>query len=205
MKLLHLIASPNGSDSRSNQLAAAFVAAWQRKHPHGQVEVLDLNTEDLPPVTPASIGVKGALARGIEVPADLQSTWQAIEAQINRFLDADELLISTPMWNFGVPYRLKHYLDVVFQPRYLFEYTAAGPRGLVTNVPLTIVTSRGGDYGPGSPAAAMDHLEPYLRTAFGFVGITDVTVINAHGMDSGTPTERKAKLDQARIAAENAA
>jgi FMN-dependent NADH-azoreductase len=205
MKLLHVIASPNGDTSRSNELADAFITGWKTKNPEGVIDVLDLNATTLPEVTPASVSVKGALAMGKKVPAELQATWQAIEAQVERFLAADAVLISTPMWNFGVPYRLKHYVDVIFQPKYLFHYTADGPTGLIEGKPVTIVTSRGGDYSQNSPAAAMDQLEPYFRTAFGFIGITDLTIINAQGMDSGTPADREAKLAQALQAAANAA
>jgi FMN-dependent NADH-azoreductase len=100
------------------------------------------------------------------------------------------------MWNFTIPYTLKHYLDVILQPKYLFQYTATGPEGLLKNRKMIVVNSRGGDY--SSPAMQkMDFVEPYLRQIAGFVGITDVTFIKAEPMNMGEPLHTHA-LDAAK-------
>jgi len=79
-----------------------------------------------------------------------------------------------PMWNFGIPYRLKHYLDVLIQPTYTFSFSPAeGYKGLVTGKPMLIVYARGGDY--SSPdARAADFQQRYLDTAFGFIGFAHI-------------------------------
>lgn len=102
------------------------------------------------------------------------------------------------MWNFSVPFVLKHYIDVIMQPKYLFRYTEAGPEGLVKGKKMVVVTSRGGDYGPDSPVRAYDHQEPYLRTIFGLAGITDITFVNAQPMDAMGPEVARERLEAAK-------
>jgi FMN-dependent NADH-azoreductase len=109
------------------------------------------------------------------------------------------------MWNFGIPYRLKHYIDVILQPGYLFRYTANGPEGLVESKKMTVITSRGGDYGGASPLKPYDLQEPYIRAVFGFVGIADMTFVDARPMDAMGPAVRDQKTEEARkIAGETA-
>jgi FMN-dependent NADH-azoreductase len=134
---------------------------------------------------------------GQALDTDHQSCWDAIDATCKRFLEADVYVITTPMWNLSVPYALKYYIDAIVQPGYLFRYNESGvAEGLLNGKKMVVVTSRGGDYAPGSPLQGFDFLEPYLRAIFGFVGITDVHFINAHGMDL-SPAARRASLLQA--------
>jgi FMN-dependent NADH-azoreductase len=161
------------------------------------VDELDLFSAELPELTQDEVSGKFILMGGADLPENLKPCWTQIEKHIQRFLAADIYLISTPMWNFSIPYVLKHYIDVIVQPRYLFRYTAQGPEGLVKNKRMIVVTSRGGDYAAGTPAAAYDHQEPYLRTVFNFVGITDITFVNAQPMDAGGEVIREQKIKEA--------
>ena len=86
-------------------------------------------------------------------------------------------------WNFSVPYKLKHYIDVIMQPGILFKFTATGVEGLTKNKKMICITTRGSDYGANSPMHVFDHQESYLRSIFGFAGITDVSFINAQPLD----------------------
>lgn len=102
------------------------------------------------------------------------------------------------MWNFGIPYSLKHYIDIILQPKYLFKYTDKGPEGLVKNKKAVIISSRGGDYSAESPFHAYDLQEPYLRIVFGFIGINDITFINAQPMDAFGPEVQNKKIEEAK-------
>jgi FMN-dependent NADH-azoreductase len=96
------------------------------------------------------------------------------------------------MWNFGIPYALKYYIDAIVQPGYLFAYDEQGqPRGLVHGRRMVCVTSRGGDYSQ-APMAQFDFLESYLRAIFGFVGIADMTFFNVQPMDISPDLRRSA-------------
>lgn len=196
-KLLHIISSPRGGESRSLKFSNAYLQHLRSTQPEWSVSELDLSTEDLPPLTVVRISGKYALLGGGELNDEHKAAWEAIERYINQFLSADAYLISAPMWNFGVPYLLKHYIDLIVQPKYLFQYTADGPEGLVKGKKMIVATARGGDYSAGSPAAAMDQHEPYLRTVFGFCGITDMDFVYAQPCDAAGPDVAQQKVDEA--------
>ncbi|MDD5422569.1 MAG: NAD(P)H-dependent oxidoreductase, partial [Candidatus Omnitrophica bacterium] len=147
---------------------------------------------------------KYMLLSGKEVDKNMKDAWKNIERYINDFLSADDYLVSTPMWNFGIPYPLKQYIDIILQPRYLFRYTDKGVEGLAKDKKMVVVTSRGGDYSQASPMKGYDLQEPYLRTAFGFIGITDITFVNAQPMDMGVDLQKKA-IQEAQASAKEAA
>ncbi len=204
-KLLHIVAAPRGDESRTLKVSAAFLDAFRSAHPDCAVDELNLWAEKLPPLTIPVVRGKYALLGGKELEGPLRDAWADVIRQIERFLSADAFLVSTPMWNFGIPYVLKHYLDVILQPKYLFRYTETGAEGLAKGKKMVVISSRGGDYGPESPMHSHDLLEPYLRTAFGFVGIDGIVFIAAQPMDAAGPEIAGAALEKAKLLAEKAA
>jgi len=195
-KLLHIIATPRGEESRTLQVTETFLEAFKDKHPNWVVEELNLSKEELPSLTIKRVDGKYVLLGGKELYGELKEAWEDIIGHIERFLSADGYLISTPMWNFSIPYMLKQYIDIIVQPKYLFRYTQSGVEGLVKNKKMIIMTSRGGEY-VSEQAAKFDFQEPYLRTIFGFVGITDITFIRAEPMDMGIETQQQ-KIKEAQ-------
>ncbi|HCD38759.1 MAG TPA: ACP phosphodiesterase [Candidatus Omnitrophica bacterium] len=197
-KLLHIIATPRGDDSRTLKVSQAFLEALSKKNPDCKIDELNVATDTLPSLTLKMIDGKYVLLGGKELNEKQKEAWNPIERHIERFLSADGYLISTPMWNFGIPYPLKQYIDLIIQPKYLFRYTEKGVEGLVKNRKMTVITSRGGDYSPESPFRAYDFEEPYLRAIFGFVGITDITFMNAQPMDAMGPEIQNEKIEEAK-------
>jgi FMN-dependent NADH-azoreductase len=204
-KLLHIIASPRGDESRTLQVSEAFLDEITQKYPDIAIDELNVMTAELPSLTQEAVAGKYVLLSGNELTERLKDAWKNIVRHIERFLSADGYLISTPMWNFSIPYPLKQYIDVIVQPKYLFDYTEKGPEGLVKDKKMIVITSRGGDYSPGSPAEQYDFQEPYIRTVFGFAGVTDITFINAQPIDAMGPDTGKKKLEEARDKARKAA
>ncbi len=202
-KLLHIIATPRGDESRTLQVSGPFLEIFQREHPEYVIDELDLTKEQLPPLTSMSVSGKYVLIDGKNIFGRLRETWDEIIQYIERFKSSDIYLISTPMWNFHIPYPLKHFIDLIVQPKYLFRYTETGTEGLVKNKKMVVVTSRGGQY-DSEATRGLDFQEPYLRTIFGFVGITDIAFIKAEGMDL-KDAMRKQRLDQAIAAAKKLA
>lgn len=193
MRLLHIIATPRGHESNTIRVSNALIEELFLKFDDLTVRVLDLFKADLPAVAGVNIESKYKLMTGQELDEHHKSSWDAIEQNIERFLDSDIYVISTPMWNFGIPYALKYYIDAIVQPGYLFRYDEHGiPEGLVKGKKMLVVTSRGGDYSPDTPLHSLDFVEPYLRTIFNFVGITDITFINVQPMDISPATRRDA-------------
>ncbi|MCX5699472.1 MAG: NAD(P)H-dependent oxidoreductase [Candidatus Omnitrophica bacterium] len=201
-KLLHIIATPRAEESRTLQVSEAFLKTFKEKHLDWVIDELDLSKEELPSLTVKRLDGKYMLAGGKDLNGEMKEAWQEIVVQIERFMSADAYLISTPMWNFSIPHRLKHYLDVILQPKYLFRYTPTGVEGLVKNKKLVVITSRGGDYTDTMRSA--DFQEPYLRFVFGFMGIQDITFINAQPMDMGEPVQAQ-KIKEAQEAAKKIA
>jgi len=183
-KILHIISTPRGDASRTLEISGSFLGCLKNKYPACAIDTLDLFKDTIPSLTLKTVSGKYALLAGKDLSGDLKEAWRDIERHITRFLSADAYLISTPMWNFSIPYILKHYIDIIVQPKYLFRYTDKGPEGLAKNKKMVIITSRGGDYSAASPFHMYDYQEPYLRAIFNLVGITDIVFINAQPMDA---------------------
>lgn len=200
-RLLHIQASPRTERSYSVRTAQAFIEAYRANNPDDEVVTIDLWQRDLPPFDGHTLQAKYAVLGGREQTAEEAAAWRAVEDVIAEFKSADKYVISLPMWNFGVPYRLKHYLDVIIQPGYTFSYSPeTGYTGLVTGRPAVLICARGGQYPEDSEAAAMDFQKPYMRLLLGYIGITDVREIVVEGTLFG-PDVATASLEAAVAAA----
>lgn len=201
-KLLHIVASPRGGQSRTLRISQSLITKIQQRFKDVKIDTLDLFAEKLPELNVTRVGGKYMLMNGQELTGEALASWDLIKEHIRRFLDADIIVISTPMWNFGVPYVLKHYIDIIAQPGFTFKYTEKGPEGLAGGRDLFVVSTRGGDYSKGSPAASFDQLEPYMKQVFSFIGFTDIKFISAQPMDAATEPVREQKIAEAIIKAE---
>jgi len=181
MKLLHIDSSILGDDSVSRQLTQAVVDDWRRAYPGVEVVYRDLAAE-APDHLSAEILAAGYLDPVQRSP--LQSKESAIgETLMEELLAADVIVLGAPMYNFSIPSQLKSWLDRVVVKGRTFQYTAAGPVGLAGGKRAVIVSTRGGIYAEGAPAQKMDHQETYLKAALRFIGISDVSVIRAEGLN----------------------
>lgn len=202
-QILHIIATPRGKDSRTLKVSELFLSKIKEKNPQILIDELDLTKQELPAMNKKRVDGKYVLLGGKDLTGESEKIWQDIVVHIKRFLSADTYLISAPMWNFSIPYVLKHYIDVIIQPKYLFRYIQSGVEGLAKGKKMIVVTSRGGDY--GTPQTnGLDFQEPYLRAVFGFVGIKDITFINAQPMDTGLDLQKQ-KIEEAKEIAARAA
>lgn len=199
VKILHIIASPREEKSRTLKISTFFLEEIKKKHPDWVIDELNLVKEKLPPLGIKRVDGKYMLLSGKELFGDIKEAWEEMITHINRFLKADLYIISTPMWNFSIPYMLKHYIDIIVQPGFLFRYTEKGTEGLVKDKKMIVITSRGGQY-ISKEMLPFDHEEPYLRTIFSFVGITDITFVNAEPMDLGFELSQK-KIQEAQLKA----
>ena len=126
MRVLHIIATPRGKDSNTLKVSTAFLETLISNHDDLEVETIDLFDTDLPAIAGDNIQAKYTLMAGLPISRHHEQSWSQIEALIDRFLAADLILISAPMWNFGVPYALKYYIDCIIQPSYTFTYDIDG-------------------------------------------------------------------------------
>jgi FMN-dependent NADH-azoreductase len=177
-KLLYIEASPRKSRSKSIEVSRVFLSELQKTHPSVEIDQLDLWSTELPAFDGATIDAKYAILHGEQHTPEQARAWRRVENVIQRFKAADWYLWSLPMWNFGIPYILKHFIDVIVQPGLTFSFSPAeGYKGMVNNKRAVAVYARGGDYGPGTGAENYDLQSKYLSVILGFIGITDLTSI----------------------------
>jgi FMN-dependent NADH-azoreductase len=182
-QLLHVIGTPRGLASNTGRVSSALLEEILEQDDEVVVTTLDLFKSDLPSVAGRNIESKYKLMTGQALDGPSRESWREIERTIEGFLAADVYLLTVPMWNFGIPYVLTSYIDAIVQPGYLFRYAEDGSvEPLVKGKKMICVTSRGGDYS-SEPMKSYDFVETYLRTIFGFVGITDIRFFNAQPMD----------------------
>ena len=175
MRVLHIQASPRSKRSHSRVVADAFLDAYQAAHGEDEVITLDLFNMSLPTFDGFVLQAKYNILHGEEHSESQVAAWLSVEDVISEFTSADKYVVSNPMWNFGISYRLKHYIDVVTQPGYTFAVTPDGNyKGLVTGKPLLLIHARGGAYPVGSEMAGLDFQRSYLETVFGFMGFTGI-------------------------------
>jgi FMN-dependent NADH-azoreductase len=173
-RLLYIEASPRKERSASIKVAGEFVDSYRKTHPDDHLEVLDLWKKALPPFDGNVINAKYRILHGESYTPEEKDAWKQVEDIIAHFKGFDKYLFSMPMWNFGVPYILKHYIDILIQPGYTFGYSSeSGYTGLVTGRPVAAIYARGGSYPAGTPDEAYDLQKHYLETILGFIGFTD--------------------------------
>ena len=174
MNILHLDSSPLGTHSVTRELSAAIVA--HLRGTASSVVYRDLAADPLPHWAPVADSSDAAVRNGSDV--------------LDQFLAADTIVIGAPMYNFSVPSQLKAWIDRVLVAGKTFRYTANGPEGLARGKRVIVASARGGFYGVGTPGAAADFQEPYLRQVFAMMGIDDVAFVRAEGV--GISAEQKA-------------
>jgi len=148
--ILHIDASINGENSASRAISRSVIDQLTIERGGSDIVYRDLAADPLPHLT-------------LEALADTSI--------LDEFLAADTVVIGAPMYNFTLPTQLKAWIDRVVVAGKTFQYTANGPEGLAKGKRVIIGLARGGFYDQGSPAAALEHLETYLRGVFSFIGI----------------------------------
>ena len=191
-EILVVHASPRGERSHSRRLAEVFIEAWRAANPEARLTRREVGRALIPPVNEAFVAAAfypEPDARPLAMQADLAFS----DELVRELLGHDVLLISTPMHNFSVPSGLKAWIDQIVRLGLTFNHTldngVAQYEPLVRGKKALIVTTRGGfGFGPGGELEAMNHADTLLRTALGFIGITDVTVVDAEGEESAERT-----------------
>lgn len=196
MKLLHIDSSISGANSVSRQLSKEVVQKWQASHPGLQVQYLDLAVAAPNPLTRDALGFRAPAPD--DSLTDAQRAENEVSAElVNQVLEANVIVIGAPLYNFTIPVQLKAWLDRIAQGGKTFKYTENGPVGLLGDKTVVLALSRGGIYSTTEAGQAMEHQESYLKAIFGFMGVTDVRVVRAEGLDMGAES-RERGLAQAR-------
>jgi FMN-dependent NADH-azoreductase len=188
-KLLYIQASPRSARSKSSRVATSFIENYQELNPQDTITTLNIFREDLPPFDGFAVQAKYSIMHGEDHTPQEKQAWGAVEKVISQFKAADKYILSLPMWNFGIPYRLKHYFDLLIQPGYTFSADENGYAGLVRGKPIVVVYARGGAYPEGSERVAYDMQKKYVELVLGFIGFEDVQAIVVEPTLQGQPED----------------
>jgi FMN-dependent NADH-azoreductase len=197
-KLLYIQASPRIQRSHSIAVADAFVAAYEQEHAEDEIVTLNLFGASLPDFDGLAVQAKYTILHGQPHSDEELQAWKNVERMIEQFTSADKYVLAVPMWNFGIPYRLKQYIDILVQPGYTFSYSEdKGYEGLVVGKPLLVVYARGGEYPAGSEAEAFDMQSKYAALILGFIGFKDVRSVVVEPTLQGGPDAAKTRVSEA--------
>jgi FMN-dependent NADH-azoreductase len=199
MKLLHIDSSVLGPHSVSRQVTAAIVDRLQKAMPNLNVTYRDLTMTPLAHLSGSHLAAaQGAVPEAVALQQDLA----AGQTVLDEFLAADIVVIGAPMYNFTIPSQLKAWIDRILVAGKTFKYSAQGAEGLAGNKRVIIAIARGNFYSAGTPSAAAEHHETYLRAVFSLIGIANPEIIVAEGVQIG-PEQREKALEGALTAATN--
>ncbi|MCY0855100.1 FMN-dependent NADH-azoreductase [Cupriavidus sp. D39] len=189
-QLLYIECSPRKQDSASIEVCRAFLDAYHETNPADTIQTLDVWNLVMPEFDGHAMAAKYASLGGTALTSAQESAWRRIEELAAPFHAADKSLFGIPLWNFGIPYKLKHLIDVISHKDVLFTFDGTGFAGKLAGKKAAVVYARGLDYSsPGSftPAREYDLQRPYVEMWLKFVGVTDVqgilvekTLLGAH-------------------------
>jgi FMN-dependent NADH-azoreductase len=187
MNILYVTSSARGNASYSNRVAAQVIDELSARNPGAAVAVRDLAREPLPHIDDDFVAATRS-------PAGPQTDHQRAQlaqsdALVDELLASDVIVIAAPMINFTIPSNLKTWIDYVARAGRTFSYSEKGPQGLVTGKQVILVAARGGIYAQNN---ALDFQVPYLKSVLGFLGMTDVEVIEVEGTAYGPEAAEKA-------------
>lgn len=206
--ILYIKASPREDRSYSIAVADAFVDEYLKEHNGDVVRVLDVFKDPIPEYDLTTVTGKYRIMHQQPYSDQEKQAWSKVVDTISEFKSADKYVMAVPMWNFSIPYQLKHYIDIIVQPTLTFNVADEGGYvGLVKDRPVYISYARGGDYPAGTEKEVLDHQKKYLELMLGFIGITDIksTIVQPtlmQGADVAVEKKNQA-IEQAKQYARN--
>ena len=181
-RLLYIVASPRKERSRSAIVADHFLARLKQRYPVLAVERLDLFEADLPSFDQDAVASRYHIIADEAVDPAQTDAWRDLKKWTDQFLSFDGVLIATPMWNFGIPYRLKHYIDILTQPGLTFRNDSNGNvEGLAQGRRAIIVAASAMPFGSLPEIDGLDFQLAYLKAWLGFIGVTDIGAVRVAG------------------------
>jgi len=198
-QILVIQSSARQTGSLSREYTANLVAKLQAQHPEAEVVTRDIGAQPLPHLDENLLG--GWMKPGDQQTSAEKAANSLSHELVDELLASDLVVIGSPMYNFGITSTLKSWFDHVLRAGRTFKYTETGPVGLTPDRKVYVVTSRGGRH-QGMP---QDHQQPYITTAFGFIGIKDVTFVHVEGQSMGDVEAGKGRAEADKAMAEIAA
>mgnify|MGYP001158056840 FL=1 len=174
-KIIYLEGSPRKKRSHSINIANEYLNKVRENDSSIEIKTIDLWSMDLPEFTGDMMDAKYAVIGGTD-PSDKQKeAWGKVTKIFNDFADADHYVFSIPMWNFNIPYKLKHFIDIVTQPGLSWSYNPDdGYKGLMGGRTATVIYASGDGYSEGTGFETYDLQKPYIELWLTFIGFDKI-------------------------------
>lgn len=173
--LLHVNASPRGQHSDSLKIATIFLDAFREHHPDATIDTLELFDGSLPPFGRPAAEAKIAHLTGRPTTAEEDAEWAGARKAFDRFAAADLYLFNIPMWNNGIPYVLKQWIDTISQPGWAFGVDDNGYIPLIAGKKAAIVYTSGTFAPDRGPSFGRDFQSTYFEDWLNLIGITHIS------------------------------
>ena len=198
MKINYIECSPRGERSHSTKIAQAYIEQAKKNIPDLEINHINPWSLNLPEFDGDMLNAKYSVIRGTDPSADEVSAWSNVKKIFDEFNNADHYLFSVPMWNFNIPYKLKHYIDIITQPGMSWSYTPDdGYKGLMTDKTATIIYATGDGYGEGTGFESFDMQKPYVNLWLTFLGFKKIERVVVDRTLFDAETAEKNALDVA--------
>ena len=198
MKINYIECSPRGERSHSTKIAQAYIEQAKKNIPDLELNHINPWALNLPEFDGDMLNAKYSVIRGTDPSADEVSAWSNVKKIFDEFNNADHYLFSVPMWNFNIPYKLKHYIDIITQPGMSWSYTPEdGYKGLMTDKTATIIYATGDGYGEGTGFESFDMQKPYVNLWLTFLGFKKIERVVVDRTLFDAETAEKNALDVA--------
>ena len=198
MKINYIECSPRGERSHSTKIAQAYLEQAKKNIPDLELNHINPWSLNLPEFDGDMLNAKYSVIRGTDPSADEVSAWSNVKNIFDEFNNADHYLFSVPMWNFNIPYKLKHYIDIITQPGMSWSYTPEdGYKGLMTDKTATIIYATGDGYSEGTGFESFDMQKPYVNLWLTFLGFKKIERVVVDRTLFDAETAEKNALDVA--------
>ena len=198
MKINYIECSPRGERSHSTKIAQAYIEQAKKNIPDLELNHINPWSLNLPEFDGDMLNAKYSVISGTDPSADEVSAWSKVKNIFDEFNNADHYLFSVPMWNFNIPYKLKHYIDIITQPGMSWSYTPDdGYKGLMTDKTATIIYATGDGYGEGTGFESFDMQKPYVNLWLTFLGFKKIEKVVVDRTLFDAETAEKNALDVA--------
>ena len=198
MKINYIECSPRGERSHSTKIAQAYIEQAKKNIPDLELNHINPWSLNLPEFDGDMLNAKYSVIRGTDPSADEVSAWSNVKNIFDEFNNADHYLFSVPMWNFNIPYKLKHYIDIITQPGMSWSYTPEdGYKGLMTDKTATVIYATGDGYCEGTGFESFDMQKPYVNLWLTFLGFKKIERVVVDRTLFDAETAEKNALDVA--------
>ena len=198
MRINYIECSPRGERSHSTKIAQAYIEQAKKNIPDLELNHINPWSLNLPEFDGDMLNAKYSVISGTDPSPDEVSAWSNVKNIFDEFNTADHYLFSVPIWNINIPYKLKHYIDIITQPGMSWSYTPEdGYKGLMTDKTATIIYATGDGYGEGTGFESFDMQKPYVNLWLTFLGFKKIEKVVVDRTLFDAETAEKNALDVA--------